>query len=565
MVAWKPAWSYAAIVMLALLLWVPRWAGPIDLRYDAAVYYVLGTSLAEGKGYRLLNEPGAPEGVQYPPLLPAAIAAVQKLAGTGDADVVAVWLRRGYALLFVGFAVAVLALARRFLPPLAALVAAALCVAQPNVYLVSDVLFTELPFTTAVVGMALVLQARRLAERTALREGAAFALGAAAFLLRSAGIAVLAAWVGEAVLRRQWKLAVGRAALAALPVLAWQAHVARVTASEDYERPAYAYQRADYQFYNVPYAENMALIDPFRPELGRATAGDWAARIGANLAAMPSALGEAVSGNAGFWRALVRGVGEEQVREARWLNGVARFPLWVLCGFVVAGAVVLGRRREWLVVLFAAGSVALVCTTPWPGQFARYVTPIVPFFTIAAVLGMAAAVDYLRAQPRVLTRRLRWSVVALGGLVLTLQANGARVLFQERHREPATRVDGAGIMAPRLFFYGRTWTEWQKAMDWTAQQASRDDVVATTSPHLLFLKTGLRAVMPPMEADPAKARVLLADAGVTWAIVDGLTFLDITRRYAQPALEGDPAKWERAMTFGSAIVYRRIANEEDGQ
>src|SRR5262245_48093857 len=46
------------LILLSLLLWLPRLRGPLDLRYDAGVYYILGTSLAEGKGYRLLNEPG---------------------------------------------------------------------------------------------------------------------------------------------------------------------------------------------------------------------------------------------------------------------------------------------------------------------------------------------------------------------------------------------------------------------------------------------------------------------------------------------------------------------------
>ena len=63
------------LVALAALLWLPRLRGPLDLRYDAGVYYVLGTALAEGKGYRLLNEPGAIQAIQYPPLLPAITAA----------------------------------------------------------------------------------------------------------------------------------------------------------------------------------------------------------------------------------------------------------------------------------------------------------------------------------------------------------------------------------------------------------------------------------------------------------------------------------------------------------
>ena len=60
-------------------------------------------------------------------------------------------------------------------------------------------------------------------------------------------------------------------AAAAAAVGAWMAYTAQVKASPTYAHPAYAYQRAGYQFYNVDYAENMSYVDPFRPELGRVT------------------------------------------------------------------------------------------------------------------------------------------------------------------------------------------------------------------------------------------------------------------------------------------------------
>src|SRR5262245_61065689 len=47
-----------AVLLLWVSVWVPRLHGPIDLRWDASTYYVLGTSLSQGKGYRMLNEPG---------------------------------------------------------------------------------------------------------------------------------------------------------------------------------------------------------------------------------------------------------------------------------------------------------------------------------------------------------------------------------------------------------------------------------------------------------------------------------------------------------------------------
>ena len=36
----------AVVVAIALLVWVPRLSGPIDLRWDGGVYYLLSTSLA---------------------------------------------------------------------------------------------------------------------------------------------------------------------------------------------------------------------------------------------------------------------------------------------------------------------------------------------------------------------------------------------------------------------------------------------------------------------------------------------------------------------------------------
>src|SRR3954452_5090356 len=109
----EPFWSFAFVVALCIVLWIPRLNGPIDLRWDAGVYYVLGTSLATGHGYRMLSEPGSPEAIQYPPLLPAFVALHQRVLGSTDPAVVGPWLRSSFAALFLGYALATLAVARR--------------------------------------------------------------------------------------------------------------------------------------------------------------------------------------------------------------------------------------------------------------------------------------------------------------------------------------------------------------------------------------------------------------------------------------------------------------------
>ena len=287
-------WSEALIIIIAVSLWLPRLSGPIDLRYDASVYYLLGTSLAAGHGYRIESEPGSPQALQYPPLLPAIIAAYQKALGTSDPAIVAGWLRLSDALLFVIYALAALALAKQFLSPGLAVVTVALCLFHHQSIFLCDLLFAELPFALIAIAFVLVGRFRSSSDHW-LAELGSFALATAGFLLRTVGLAMLVAWTFESATRWKWRRAFARAAVALIPVLAWQVYVSHVRASPEYSHPAYEYQRAAYQYYNVSYAENVFLVDPFKPELGHLTAGTFVSRLTANSTQLLEAFGEAVS------------------------------------------------------------------------------------------------------------------------------------------------------------------------------------------------------------------------------------------------------------------------------
>src|SRR6516162_8775538 len=135
------------LMVLALALWIPWMRGPIDLRWDAGVYYVLGTSLAEGKGYRLLNEPGNIEAVQYPPLLPLMVAIHQRIVGTSDYFAVGRALRLSYFLLSGIYLLVVYALARQMLSPLHSFFVGAITGLSFNSFFYpSETLYADLPF-----------------------------------------------------------------------------------------------------------------------------------------------------------------------------------------------------------------------------------------------------------------------------------------------------------------------------------------------------------------------------------------------------------------------------------
>ena len=52
---------------------------PLGVFSDDGMYAVLAKSLAEGRGYRFINLPGAPSGTHFPPAYPLLLAALWKL------------------------------------------------------------------------------------------------------------------------------------------------------------------------------------------------------------------------------------------------------------------------------------------------------------------------------------------------------------------------------------------------------------------------------------------------------------------------------------------------------
>ena len=548
--AWtRTDWRYvAAVAALAIALWVPRLRGPLDLRFDAGVYYILGTSLAQGRGYRLLNEPGAIEAVQYPPLLAAVGAVTERAAGTDDPAVAGHWLRVGTALLYVGYAAAVYVLSRRLVSPGYAALIAAMSIIHSHTIFLSDFFAADVPY--AFLGA--------LFFALGATGPAAGLVAVLAYGLRTAGIALLGTWVADAVIRRRWRQTFVRGTVAGAAVLAWTGYTSAVKASPAYAHPAYPYQRAGYQFYNVTYADNMAYVDPFRPELGLATRRQVLGRILENVRGMPMTLGEGVSVHRGWWR------GEVEKLNLRWPEldlpmWVADVPMVLLCIPVVAGFILLALQGQSLLVLYAAGSLLMIAVTPWPGQFVRYLIPLTPFLTLALATVLLWAARRAAETPTLGWRASRWTLLGAVGLIVVQQALAmGRAIV--KHPVPAVVTDQAGQRHEyRLFFYDRSWRQYDKGLDWLARQAKPGEIVATSAPHWAYLRTGLRAVMPPYEPDPAVADSLLARVPATYVIVDQLAFIDVGRRYTIPVVEHAPDRWRLiySSTDSGPRIYRR--------
>jgi hypothetical protein len=555
-------WPGGVIVIIALLLWAPRLSGPLSFKWDASTYYVLGTALAEGKGYRLLNEPGEIEAVQYPPLLPLIVAAHQRVMSTTDYIKVGSALRITYFVLSVVFLLAAYAFVRSFLSPLYALLIAVITALSYYSFLwPTEILYAELPFAVVSMGFLLCHQ-RNDQPFFAATSGL---LGIAAYLLRTAGLALLLAWVGESLIQRRFRQAGIRAAVAAIPVVLWQAHIWRVTTSDQYQHPNYSYQRADYQYANVTYGKNSRLVDPFRPELGHIHFRTLAGRVARNMTSVPSNLGEDVAIPHEFVPYFLKALKQSldvQI-SSHWdrvLTSIIAVCFFAVGLLALAGAVLMAIRGKWFLPLYLAITIAMIVAAPWQSQFRRYLSPLTPLTLLFVLLTLLAVRKWLTCRISMWSRAAGILAISVpfAGILLVQVVNAPK---QIRSMKPVRYYDAHGQeRVYQLIGWGSAWQALDPAFEWIRRNAKPNAVVATTVPHLAYLRSGHKAVLPPFVNDPNKARQLLDEVPVSYVVVDRFGIPGISEHYAAPVVAHNLADWRLVFTTPDAMarVYERV-------
>ncbi len=550
----------AGVILIWIAVWIPRLEGPIDLRWDASAYYVLGTSVAEGKGYRLLNEPGEIEAVQYPPLLPLLVAAHQRVLGTSDYLVVGSRLRLFYLVLSGLYLLAAYLVVRRFLQaPLAFGAVAITGLSFYSFLYPSDSLYAEIPF--ALLSMLFLLCLWHSERLTFSVMAGVFA--ASAYLVRTAGLVLLAVWVADSLVRRRFRQAALRTAAAAVPILGWQAHINRVSDSAAYQQPAYPYQRAPYYYSNVTYAENSSLVDPFQPELGNTSPPDMVRRVAQNVLVLPRSIGESAWIPAASLPYLLEKL--HRRLHIPWphppRDSVVTFAgvCQTLIGIgAVLGAGLLLKRGQWLYPLYFGLSLAIILLTPWASQFWRYLAPLTPLSLMFLVLLLDAAGQRLARRGGAWTRA---SGFLLAGTVVPMMLAQAVVAAGFLRLLPISYYTADGTERPgRLLTYEPVWHALDPALEFLRRNSDSNAVIATSVPQLTYLRTGRRAVLPPLEKDPDTAARYLDAVPVSYLVLDQLGLPGISERYAAPVIARYPRSWRQVYaTPGTGVrVFERI-------
>jgi hypothetical protein len=517
----------------ALASWWPRWGGPIDLRWDGGAYYILGTSLSLGEGYRILSEPGTLSSSLHPPFVPALVAAHELILQTQDPVVVGRALRVTVALFSAAYASAVFLLLSASLPRLLAVAITLVAVLQPQYVYFSDALYAEAFFGLFSVLFFVVRKYRRGTLGFVLCGVCAVL----AYEARTAGVALLAAWVVDHALRKEWRRTLIALAVSAIVVTSWNGWIKAVESSPEYRHPAYAYQTEAWLYFNVSYARNLlTYFDPWWPELGPLTPGGFVRRVIPNLKVLPRTIGQAVS----TWEAPER----------------LAFPLGVL---VLVGLLLQAVRREYVLVLYVGLSLTAMCATPFQKQFVRYLLPLYPLLMLALFELLAWATAQARRRwptlPAALASAVPWSVIVL---IAWGALNEVRGMYAKWHHEVAYQQHGRAVNY-RLFYYGPEGVDLDAALDWLDLRAAPDDTLAAGDPQWVYLRTGRRCVLPPFELDGRKAQQLIDTVPVKYLLASVQP--GAYQRFTAPLLAANPDAWRRVWRGpnGTLDVYERVA------
>ena len=409
-------------------------ADPVDslgVLYDDTVYLALGKAIAEGDGFRSIHLVGAPVHAKFPPGLPLLHAAAWRACGElacvarAAAMLSAASLAAAAGLLW-WYGRAVLG---NGLAAMLALAGAPWLLHDAVRYLGGAV--SEPPFVLARAGALLLADRLARGPDGRRRLTTAVLLGltlAAATLVRSQGIATVAAVLVALVLARvPWRATTAAAAAAAAPLAAWSLWHGRMLA-------------------RGPTAEQPDQL-PYTAWLPHDSLGEL-------LAFVRAVAVRNTEYNAGAVSFML--LGETSRAGLLLVAGLA--------ALAAAGALLLVRRAPALPLMLAA---SLAVVTLWPFNQSRFLVPILPF------AGLAAAHAVTRALAG---RPLPLRLAASAALLLTVAT------FQLGRPAPVERVTSA--FAPAFVERARA------VSAWIARETPPGARILVDRGSLFYLRTG---------------------------------------------------------------------------
>lgn len=468
----------SAVALIVLPIYVLRLDRVVGMIVDDAWYVMLGRALAEGRGYWLVNAPFDHILPGYPPGFPALLSLVFRLRPDFPGNV---WLLKSVSIAAM-LGVAMLSYfylhrSRNLPRHLAVMSAIGIATTPALVFLATSTAMSECVFMLAQLGVVVVVHraidsSPARGWRLAVLAGL---LGVWTVLVRSVGVAVIAAACCAFLQHRQWKRLSAFVVVVALGFGPWllytRAHAPTAEHRESH-RGSIVYG----------YGEQFWMRFAGSASSGRVTVSDLPERIGTNLTD--------IGGRSfvGIFAPIVLRSADESGEEVVFLAGqlgwtfigFGGLPATMAISFVLAGIVVFGylrTARERLTVAEFLVPISLAITILWPFWSFRFVLPLTPFVYFYFVRSLAIS-------PRVPVARL----VLMTVIGLNVFDHAGYLL---RMRQ-----------APQGTDWISTYNQVETTLEWMKSHLDGDAVVAATNPALVHLRTGHKTITLDRVTEP---------------------------------------------------------------
>jgi hypothetical protein len=147
-------------------------------------------------------------------------------------------------------------------------------------------------------------------------------------------------------------------------------------------------------------------------------------------------------------------------------------------------------------------------------------------------------------------------------LIFDAELNSLHAMYRYHlDRAKAETYDGK-LVSYRLFYYDSPFESLDDGLDWLEKRTKPGDVVATSMPHWAYLRKGLKAVRPPLEANRERAQALLDSVPVAYIVLDKGEE-GFTDAHMLALVQGNPQAWKFVYTDEEGLVriYERVRSK----
>jgi hypothetical protein len=472
----------------------------LHLGGDNVGYYLLGKSIAEGKGYTNIHLPEEPPANHFPPGYPLITAGVMKVFGT---DFITIKKANGFML----FAAIVLLffLFKEFSNNIhLAFATCFLLIFNLHILKFSFDMYSEIPFL--LFSCATLFFFTRLKFELSPYKSRNFflfiiALGFS-YHIRTLGIALFAGCLLSLLLQKNFKYFIATFVGFLITILPWTIRGIRLGENS--------------------YLSQLIMKNPYRPEEGLMAFPDWFSRFYINLKRYVS-------------REIPSSVKGLNIDEA--YNNPVALQEYLMGGFIIlliiAGIFFL-KRHKLTMAGYLAGTMFILLLWPevWVGN--RFFIPIIPFVVFLAGITIYSVFDYALKRFTPIPLSFRSSVLPLGLLFfIPVHLPGVKHLYATRKGQLPD-----------------TYSDYFKVAEWAKSNTPADAVIASRKPEFFYLYSERKSTYYMNSNNPKELFEDLEKRNITYVVLDQLGYSS-TGRYLVPALRNNQFKIQSVFSMAA--------------